>query len=218
MSEAGSEKNGETEGDGPGEMLTNVAAQDDTTTMLADASILPTGVNTVSVDTNTTFEMKGSNLDSIMQEAEVMELDLLDNTSGQPIHPQQETQVVGTFDNIQELQKAFEMLAKKPKPKAIKGHVMGIKRLPDELLPAKNKNAKLDEEPVKLEKLEDRNQELSKEEGLEENGELEGDEPEEPQRNTDAQDEVAVDNDLEKIYELAKAAMGEIKGAGPEEM
>ena len=51
--------------------------------MLVDASTLLTGVNTVSVDTNTAFEMQGFNLDSIMRDTEVMELDLLDNTSGQ---------------------------------------------------------------------------------------------------------------------------------------
>ena len=37
--------------------------------MLAVASTLLTGVNTVSVDTTTAFEMQGFNLDSIMQDA-----------------------------------------------------------------------------------------------------------------------------------------------------
>ena len=108
--------------------------------MLAVASTLLTGVNTVSVDTNTAFEMQGFNLDSIMQDAEVMEFDLLDNTSGQPIYHRQEMQVASTVENIQELQKAFEMPANKPKPKATKRHVMGLKRLPDERLPAKNRD------------------------------------------------------------------------------
>ena len=159
------------------ELPKDPAAQDDTTTMLADANTLLTGVNTVIVDTNTTFEMQGFNLDSIMQDAEVMEFDLLDNTSGQPIYHQQEMQVVGTFDNIQELQKAFEVPTSKPKPSTTRRHVMGPKRLPDELLPPKNKdnilrcreyrknkNTKLDKEQVELEQLEIRNQELRQEE------------------------------------------------------
>ena len=54
--------------------------------MLPDASTLPTGVDTISVDINTTFEMQDFNPDSIMQDAEAMEFKLLDSTSGKPFH------------------------------------------------------------------------------------------------------------------------------------
>ena len=49
-------------------------------------------------------------------------------------------QSVSTIDNIQELQKVFEMPASMPKPKATKRHIMGPKRLHDRRLPAKNKD------------------------------------------------------------------------------
>ena len=124
-------------------------AVDNIDTMLADANTLLTGVDTASVDTKiTTFKMQGSNLDSIMQVAKAMELDL---------------------------QKPFEISASKPR--APKRYTMGPKRLPDELLPAlnkdnimkcrkyrKNKKAKLDMEQAELKQLKGRNQKLRQEE------------------------------------------------------
>ena len=191
---AAEEEMDKTESDGPKEPLRN------TTTMLADACTLLTGVDTVSVDTSATFKIQGFNLDSIMQDAEVMEFDLLNSTPGQPTYHHQKMQVASTVENIQEPQKAFEIPASKLKLKA-------TKKPPDERLPTKNKdkslrcreyrknkNAKLGKEQVVLERLEVRNQELKQEEE-----EIDG-----TALREDVTTDVAAGHDPEEIHEMAK--------------